>query len=67
MNLKRTARRSAVLLARLLSNLGVSGATPLLDRFATPVQPARPEGRWMDGFYLDAPEEWDDPYRFFRW
>ena len=25
------------------------------------------EKRWLDGLYLDAPEEWDDPYRFFRW
>ena len=25
------------------------------------------EGRWLDGLYLDVPEEWDDPYRFFRW
>ncbi len=25
------------------------------------------EGRWQEGFYLDVPEEWDDPYRFFRW
>lgn len=24
-------------------------------------------GRWLDGFYLDVPEQWDDPYRFFRW
>ncbi len=24
-------------------------------------------GRWLDGLYLDIPEEWDDPYRFFRW
>ena len=23
--------------------------------------------RWLDGLYLDVPEEWDDPYRFFRW
>jgi hypothetical protein len=22
--------------------------------------------RWLDGLYLDTPEEWDDPYRFFR-
>jgi hypothetical protein len=21
---------------------------------------------WLDGFYLDVPEEWDDPYRFFQ-
>jgi hypothetical protein len=25
------------------------------------------EGRWLQGLYLDAPQEWDDPYRFFRW
>ncbi|KPK58255.1 MAG: hypothetical protein AMK73_09370, partial [Planctomycetes bacterium SM23_32] len=24
-------------------------------------------GRWLEGFYLDTPVEWDDPYRFFRW
>ncbi|MBN1672985.1 MAG: hypothetical protein JXR37_18210 [Kiritimatiellae bacterium] len=23
--------------------------------------------RWAKGLYLDTPEEWDDPYRFFRW
>jgi hypothetical protein len=25
------------------------------------------EGRWLQGLYLDKPEEWDDPYRFLRW
>ena len=25
------------------------------------------QGRWLKGLYADAPEEWDDPYRFFRW
>ena len=25
------------------------------------------QGRWLEGFYLDVPEAWDDPYRFFRW
>ena len=25
------------------------------------------QGRWLDGLYLDQPEELDDPYRFFRW
>ncbi len=25
------------------------------------------EGRWLEGLYLDVPEQWDDPYRFFRW
>ncbi|MFQ5808590.1 MAG: carbohydrate binding domain-containing protein, partial [Armatimonadota bacterium] len=24
------------------------------------------QGRWRAGLYLDQPEEWDDPYRFFR-
>jgi hypothetical protein len=28
---------------------------------------AAAEQRWLKGFYLDVPEEWDDPYRFFRW
>jgi hypothetical protein len=67
MNLKRTHRRVSFLLSRLLSNLGVAGSTPLLDRFHRPVDPAHPERRWLEGFYLDQPEEWDDPYRFFRW
>ncbi len=25
------------------------------------------QGRWLNGLYLDVPEAWDDPYRFFRW
>jgi len=25
------------------------------------------QGRWREGLYLDVPQEWDDPYRFFRW
>ena len=33
----------------------------------SPVAPAKPEKRGLDGLYLDQPEEWDDPYRFFRW
>jgi hypothetical protein len=32
----------------------------------TPIRPPT-RGRWLDGLYLDTPEEWDDPYRFFRW
>ena len=65
MNLKRTFRRVSVLTARLLANMGVAGTTPLLDRFHAPA--AASEKRWLEGFYLDQPEEWDDPYRFFRW
>jgi hypothetical protein len=38
--------------------LGVSGAI---------VGGLADERLWLDGLYLDIPEEWDDPYRFFRW
>jgi hypothetical protein len=64
--LKRTFRRTSFLVTRLLGNAGVGGETPLLTRFSTPVASGEP-GRWLHGFYLDEPEEWDDPYRFFRW
>jgi beta-galactosidase len=66
-NLKRTYRRASFVLNRLLANLGVKSATPILDRFNTPLNSANPEKRWLNGLYLDQPEEWDDPYRFFRW
>jgi hypothetical protein len=66
-NLKRTFRRTSFVLTRLLANLDVTTASPLLARFNTPVDAARSERRWLNGFYLDQPEEWDDPYRFFRW
>ena len=66
-DIKRTSRRVTFLLARLLANMGVADATPLLGRFSSPVDPARPGSRWLDGLYADAPEEMDDPYRFFRW
>jgi hypothetical protein len=66
-NVKRTFRRSSFLVTRLLANLGAAGSTPLLDRFRRPVAAAAPEKRWLEGFYLDAPEEMDDPYRYFRW
>jgi hypothetical protein len=65
MNVKRTFRKVSVMTARLLGNLGVSPPTPLLSHFAHPVNDN--EKRWLDGLYLDVPEEWDDPYRFFRW
>ncbi len=66
-NLKRTHRRASFLVSRLLANVGVAGATPLLDRFHRPPNAAPPDKRWLAGLYLDQPEEWDDPYRFFRW
>jgi len=65
MNVKRTFRRVACLSARLLANMGAEGTTPLVGRFASPAGAA--ENRWLEGLYLDIPEEWDDPYRFFRW
>jgi hypothetical protein len=67
MNVKRTFRRTAFLLSRLLGNMGVGGSTPLLGRFRSPVEAIGGEERWLVGLYLDTPEEWDDPYRFFRW
>jgi hypothetical protein len=66
-NLKRTYRRASFIVTRLLANLGVSGTAPVLERFHTPVDAGKAEKRWLDGLYLDRPEEWDDPYRFFRW
>ncbi len=66
-NLRRTHRHVSFLVSRLLGNLGVAGSTPLLDRFAQPVDATKSEKRWSNGLYLDQPEEWDYPYRFFRW
>ncbi|MGE3309545.1 MAG: hypothetical protein AB7O66_06190, partial [Limisphaerales bacterium] len=66
-NLRRTFRRSACLASRLMANLGATSATPLLERFGSPVEAGTAPKRWLSGLYLDVPEEWDDPYRFFRW
>jgi len=66
-NLRRTYRRASFQLARLLANMGVAASTPLLARFSSPVTAASAEQRWLEAFYLDRPEDWDDPYRFFRW
>jgi hypothetical protein len=65
MNLKRTFRRASCLVTRLAANMGAAAKTPLLARFGDAVKTA--EQRWLEGLYLDVPEEWDDPYRFFRW
>ncbi|MCL2119744.1 MAG: hypothetical protein FWH27_15110, partial [Planctomycetaceae bacterium] len=62
---KRTFRRAAFTLSRLLGNMNVDMQTPLPNRFHGPV--GQDEQRWLNGLYLDQPEEWDDPYRFFRW
>ncbi|HEY6226354.1 MAG TPA: hypothetical protein VI282_04445, partial [Verrucomicrobiae bacterium] len=66
-NLRRTRRHASVLLSRLLANLGGESKTPILARFGAPVDATKKEQRWSDGLYLDQPQEWDDPYRFFRW
>ena len=66
-NVKQTFRRASYLLTRLLGNMGVEAATPVLARFSSPVDATKAEKRWATGLYLDQPEEWDDPYRFFRW
>jgi hypothetical protein len=47
--------------------MGASAPTAVLERFHTPVDATKAEKRWLDGFYLDVPEEWDYPYRFFCW
>jgi hypothetical protein len=66
-NVKRTFRRASFTLTRVLANRGVAGATALLDHLRKPVETSGAEKRWLDGLYLDVPEEWDNPYRFFRW
>src|SRR5207248_3304772 len=66
-NLRKTFRRTSFLVTRLLANLGVASSTPIVERFHSPLDASKDEKRWLDGLYLDQPEEWDDPYRFFRW
>ncbi len=66
-NLKRTYRRASFAIARLVANAGVAAPTPLLERVSSPLSSNKPEARWLNGLYIDKPEEWDDPYRFFCW
>jgi len=65
-NQKRTFRRTAFLVTRVLGNMGCAASTPLAERFATPVA-ADETPRWTGGLYLDQPQEFDDPYRSFGW
>ena len=65
MNQKRTFRHVAFLTSRLAANLGAASSTKLLNHISAPA--AVDDKRWLDGLYLDIPEEWDDPYRFFGW
>lgn len=67
-NVKRTFRRTSYLVSRLLANMRAAGSTSIPEYFHKPVETSKAnEKRWLDGLYLDVPEEWDDPYRFFRW
>jgi hypothetical protein len=43
-----------------------AGTLWLADIRMTPCDPPS-KGRWTTGLYVDTPQEWDDPYRFFRW
>jgi len=62
---RRTYRRTAFTLSRILGNMNADIRTPLVNRFHGTV--GKDEQRWLTGLYIDQPEEWDDPYRFFRW
>ncbi|MGD8237577.1 MAG: carbohydrate binding domain-containing protein, partial [Armatimonadota bacterium] len=54
-NVRRTYRRASFLAARLLANMGASGATPLLSHFATPIGGAMGESLIKNGdFSADA-------------
>ncbi|MBN2476631.1 MAG: carbohydrate binding domain-containing protein [Pirellulales bacterium] len=43
-----------------------AGKLWLADVRVQPI-PDPAQGRWLEGLYLDVPQAWDDPYRFFRW
>ena len=45
---------------------GSPGTLWLADIRMAPCAPPS-EGRWSRGLYLDQAQDWDDPYRFFRW
>ena len=45
---------------------GQQGTLWISDLCMAPCDPPA-EGRWTSGLYVDEPQEWDDPYRFFRW
>ena len=43
-----------------------AGTVWIADVRVEPI-PDPAQGRWLEGLYMDRPEEWDAPYRFFRW
>ncbi len=65
-NTKGAFRHLSFAVSRMLGNMGVALATPLLGNLARPA--GDEETRWLDGLYLEEPVlNDDDPYRFFRW
>ena len=65
-NTKGAFRHLSFAVSRMLGNMGVALATPLLGNLAQPA--GGEETRWLDGLYLEEPVlNDDDPYRFFRW
>lgn len=66
-NVKQTFRRSSFLINSLLGNMGIQSSPDFLSYFNNPLEKGKNEKRWLNGLYADEPEEWDDPYRFFRW
>jgi hypothetical protein len=65
--LKRTYRRIAFTLDRIIANMGINETSPLISNFHSPLRQADHDQRWLNSYYLDQPQEWDDPYRHFRW
>ena len=65
-NLKRSFLRTSFMVTRILGNMGANSITPLVSRFSTPFGSDN-KNEALHGFYLDIPEEMDDPYRYFRW
>jgi hypothetical protein len=45
---------------------GNPGTLWIADIRMSPCDPPS-QGRWTSGLYVDHPQPWDDPYRFFRW
>ncbi len=60
------ARGTAATGTRLQIWHGSTGTLWLSGLTITPCA-APDRGRWTSGLYVDTVQEWDDPYRFFRW
>jgi len=59
-------RQTAETKTRLQIWFDGTGTLWLANFAITPCEPPS-AGRWLEGLYLEVPQEWDDPYRFFRW